>query len=137
MLMVGKVWMLMSDSCRKSKGFTLLELMVVLGLVTVVSAVVFPGLLRLYESVSGAIELEEIVMEINGLGRKSFESGQGFRLNGRNLPLPEGWRLEVHKPVVYTASGVCRGGTVSIIRDNELQLSQRLSPPYCQINHES
>lgn len=128
--------MQMSGSCHKSFGFSLLELLVVLGLVSVVSAVAFPGLLRLYQSVSGAVALEEIVVEINRLGRKSFESGKPFQLTSDSLFLPEGWQIVVPVPITYTAAGVCRGGAISIIKDSEVQRRGQLLPPYCQLAHE-
>lgn len=129
--------MLMLVSCRNSLGFTLLELLVVLGLVTVLLALVFPGLVRLYDSVSGNLERKDIVLQVNGLGRSAFESGLPFELTSQSLDLPAGWQVEVRQPITYTAKGVCRGGTVSLIKDDVLRLEQKLQPPYCQISDES
>ena len=128
--------MQMLASCPRQTGFTLLELMVVLGLVSVVSALAFPGLLRLYESVARTAELKEIVVSINSLGRESFESNKPRKLTGDDLQLPDGWRLHLPKPIYYSAKGVCQGGTIDIIKDDTLQHQELLTPPYCQIRHE-
>ena len=132
--------MLTSVTCRRRQpaGYTLLELLIVMSLVSVVTAVTFPGLQRLYESVNNQVELEELTIEINGLGRKSYESSSAFVLTPKSdLNLPDGWRLEIAKPIRYSQTGFCSGGTISLINDDELQLRQRLTPPYCQIRDES
>lgn len=124
-------------SCRNSDGFTLLELMVVLGLISLVTAVAVPGLTRLYDSVNRAIELDAIVVEINRLGSEAFETGQAFRLVNNGIDLPDGWQLVTDAPVRYSSRGFCSGGTLTLVKDGELQLRQRLTAPYCQVDHES
>ena len=62
-------------SYRNSRGFTLLELLVVLGLMSLVTAVAIPGLVQLYDSIQRNVELESIAAEVNQLGRHSYEQG--------------------------------------------------------------
>ena len=133
----GKVWMRTSDSCLSPRGFTLLELLVVIGIIAVVSAVTFPGLVRLYQSVSNRVELDDIVSDINLLGRRSFESGRSYSLTGSSQILPQGWRLEVPDAIHFSASGACRGGSISFVKNDTLKLRVKLDPPFCQITDEA
>ena len=130
--------MLMSDSCRKQQrrieGFTLLELMVVIGLISVISGVVFPGLLRLYDSVTASVQEEEIVSQINGLGRLAWETGRELDLGSALLDLPEGWQVVTANRVRYRSNGVCLGGQVQLIRNGVVRRDARLSPPYCRMD---
>ncbi len=132
-----KIWMRTSDSYLSLRGFTLIELTIVMGIIAVVSAVAFPGLVRLYQSASNRIELDEVVAEINKLGRRSFESGRTYQLTDSSLALPDGWSVKVPDPINYSASGVCRGGFVSFLKNDALKLRVKLDPPYCQITNEA
>lgn len=123
-------------SYPRQKGFTLLELLVALGLFTAISTVVVPGLLQMYESVTRATELEGIVVSINSLGRESFDARRSMHLTGDKLPMPDGWRLQIPNAIFYSAMGVCHGGLVEIFKDDQLQLRETLSPPYCQMRHD-
>lgn len=128
--------MLMSALSPKASGFTLLELLVVLGLIAVVSSVTFPGLLRLYNSVTRDVEQQEIIAEINRLGRRAWETREPLVLAASTLQMPDGWRLESTSPVRYRDNGVCLGGEVRLIHDDVLRKTLVLKPPYCQVPDE-
>ena len=126
-----------SASCLSIKGFTLLELLVVMGIVAVVSTVAFPGLIRLYESASNKIELDGIVAEINLLGRRSFESGRSYLLTDASQALPKGWALKIPNAIYFSASGTCRGGSIEFLKNDALKLRVKVEPPFCQITDEA
>lgn len=129
--------MLMSASSPdRSAGFSLLELMVVLGLVSLISGVVFPGLARLYDAVQASNEQEEIIAQINMLGVQAWQSRQAFSLLEK-LTLPEGWEVRVRNPIYYRANGFCVGGTAQLVRHGETRRSVSLKSPYCQVQNES
>lgn len=129
--------MQMSDSCRNSRGFTLLELLVVMGLMSLVTAVAMPGLVSLYDAIARNIALEGIAVDINQLGRRTYESGVPVTLSSTAIDLPEGWSLKTPKPIVYSAKGVCQGGTLMLIYDGELVRKAKLNPPYCHVGDDA
>ena len=123
--------------CRNSRGFTLLELLVVLGLMSLVTAVALPGLVNLYDAMSRNVALDSIGAEINGLGRRAYESGAPITLSKESVNLPEGWQLATDSPIVYSAKGACRGGTLRLMLDGELVRRITLKAPYCRVGDET
>ena len=134
--MVVKGWMPMLVLFPRAFGFTLLELLVVLGLIGLVSSVTFPGLLRFYNSISRDVEQQEIIAEINSLGRRAWETREPFVLAASILDMPTGWRLESASPVRYRDNGICLGGEVRLIHDDVQRKTLFLKPPYCQVPDE-
>ena len=148
-----------SGMCRKS-GYSLMELLVVLSLVSLISALAMPNLVTLYRNFSNTLALDEIARQINGIGYRAHLARQSYWLEsiaatdiatnatsinesvnadfGSNaiaigLDLPEGWSLDVIKPVRYSANGACAGGALNIYFQGTLRHSTNLNPPYCQV----
>jgi len=46
------------------------------------------------------------------------------------LPLPEGWVLDLPEPIIYRSSGFCSGGVVRL-RSGAVTYDYRLEPPRC------
>ena len=128
---------------RPKNGYSLMELLVVLSLLSLITAIAMPNLVNLSRSFSGALELESIVRQINGLGFKAYKNEQRFLLEDQSyeinspslaITLPEGWRIDVDRPLTYAANGVCAGGTLKILYEDILRKNIRLEAPYCQIS---
>ena len=132
-----------------SRGYSLMELLVVLSLMAVISAIALPNLVGVYSSFSSRLTLDSLVSEINGVGYKAYEGGRGYVLvdsisnEQKSLPpndvfkftLEEGWRISVSQPIRYASNGACKGGELRIYFNDELMLSDRLAPPFCRINN--
>jgi len=140
----------MSGSCRPdrpSRGFTLLELLVVLTVVGLVTALVAPNLGRLVGSMERAVRRDGLVADIAGLSFRAYSLGQGFELSeaGFNVPLrdgnlvlsvPSGWRVQVETPIRFGFNGLCSGGSLSVSSPDGVVEKLRLVPPACQIVRE-
>jgi len=140
----------MLGSCRpdrKSRGFTLLELLVVLTVVGLVTALVAPNLGRLVGSMERAVRRDGLVADIAGLSFRAYSLGQGFELSeaGFNVPLrdgdlvlsvPSGWRVEVESPIRFSFTGLCSGGSLSVSSPDGVVEKLRLVPPACQVERE-
>jgi len=132
-------WTPMSGSCRATdaqKGFTLVELLVVLAIVAAIAALVAPGGLRAITRAAGterrlAVERALIALPdaARAAGRTVFLGGVGP--DAGSPPLPAGWRIEaLDAPIRYRFDGVCAGGRLRATGDG-LILTYRLPPPYC------
>ena len=131
-----------SATCRRSKtvrlngGFTLLELMVVLALMTLAVGVVLPRLDVLVDGVGAASERETMVEAVASLGLLARSQARQILFDGdlSDLPgeIPSGWRvIPENGPIVFHASGACDGGKVRVLGRNR-QFVYELAPPRCR-----
>lgn len=134
-------------SHRTSRGFTLLELLVVLTVVGLVTALVAPNLGRMVGSMERAVLRDGLVADIAGLSFRAYSLGQGFELSdaGFNLRLrdgdpvlavPSGWRVQVDRPIRFGFNGLCSGGSLSVLSPDGVVEKLRLEAPACQIVRE-
>ena len=84
-----------SDTCPKRTpsrqrqrgfGFTLLELLVVLALLGLVTAIAFPNLERLYVSATQATERDYVLDQVAALGREAVLQGRAYVVFGSAAP---------------------------------------------------
>ncbi|EDN68910.1 hypothetical protein BGP_1299 [Beggiatoa sp. PS] len=68
--------------CRKKipLGFTILELLVVLLIMSLLAGVTIPYLTKMYDSVQKALEHDEIIAQLGSLNYLAFQQGQDFTL---------------------------------------------------------
>jgi general secretion pathway protein G len=137
---------------RPGRGFSLLELLVVLVILGGITGLAMPNLVRLYESVTTAVERDSILDQLSNMGRIALLNQQAYLLDDSRfssdsdqednitadyppyaLELPPGWDIELEKPIIVRANGVCMGGTVSLLYDGEQRFETELQPPYCHV----
>ena len=146
-----------SDTCRKRVrslrgGFTLLELLVVLAVVGLATALAMPNLQRLYAAATRASEQDYVLDQIAGLGREAMLNGRAYVVFGNAPPpdpaegaryadyetyvvdVPEGWRLALDRPLVVLANGVCLGGALTLSHAQSTAVRLELAPPYCRVD---
>lgn len=135
-----------------NRGYTLLELLVVLLIFSLLSALVIPRLTAVYHSFQLAFIRDEIIAQIGSLGYQAFQQGQNLKLiryppNAIEnvdsdeeeieeqpplpLELPDGWQIHTETPIIFQANGVCLGGTV-FVHYQEHIFRLLLEPPFCQ-----
>ena len=99
-----------------ARGFTLLELLLVLVLVALISGLVAPRMLQWVEAARARAGIDKVRADLEAMPRHAFAGAKRINVttNGA-LSLPDGWRLELSNPLVYEANGMTLGGRVRII----------------------
>lgn len=126
-------------------GFTLLEMIVVLLLIGLITAVVMPGLQRMNASLDRALKRDQVAALVNALPVFVRESGRGFLLKERTsvsdgLPvlarqLSElGGGIEAENPIFVSASGFCPFGGKVTITVNGYRYPGKLEGPACRLS---
>lgn len=123
-------------------GFTLLEMLVVMTLVGLLAATVTPRLYKTMERRQVAAERQLLIASIERLGYRSYLDGQSRQLTGSStdnaadypIQLPDGWQLETAKPVEFFSTGICGGGTISLIEPDGSSQRYLLKPPTCKLS---
>lgn len=124
-------------SASRAAGFTLLEMIVVLAILGLATAMVAPAAIRGIDSWRRQSELDSLLDQIRALPGEARGRGRAITLDDESLkastpPLrvaPE-WTLGVPKAWSVSANGVCGGGEVTI--GNEVgQRTIVVSAPFC------
>lgn len=125
-------------------GFTLLEMLVVLAIMGLLLALAFPALATAYDRARFAFGRDTVERELDMLPLRAYGESRRIVLDYPNgqapqettpetvmLNLPEGWRARTEAPIVFTETGVCLGGDVSLALGREI-FTYRLNPPRCR-----
>jgi general secretion pathway protein G len=122
------------------RGYTLLELLLVLALIGLVAGIAVPRVTTLYESFKWAMGRDEALRNIAELGYKAYKQNRAFDLvmypvhdeGVANFPLnlPDGWQITADKPIHYRSNGICDGGTLQLYFGDRI-LDVVLTPPHC------
>lgn len=134
---------------RYVRGFTLLELMIVMVLLGLLAGLTLPALNRWYAALQGRSEAS-LVME--ALRAQSFRAGalrRDLRLTERSfapqaegdkdialarVPLPEGWKLRRLVGATFRANGLCDDGLVALTSSSGSALLILIQGPSCQFS---
>jgi prepilin-type N-terminal cleavage/methylation domain-containing protein len=136
----------MSGSCPRSdgsrpraRGFTLLEILIVLALVSIVAAMVAPRLQRTYDAVARSGNRAEAVRQLERLPLLARDSGRAIVVPAddgaalaRLLQLPPGWQAKTLDPLRIEANGLCHGARIRVQGDGAAE-TWTLSAPDCGI----
>lgn len=120
-------------------GFSLLELLVVLALISMLTAMVAPSLQRTYNAISGSGERAETRRQLERLPLLARAADAPIELStgdtaaiAAQLELPDGWLVRPLEPVRIEASGVCHGARVQI-EGRETIEEVVLASPDCRV----
>lgn len=127
------------------RGFTLLEMVVVLVMMGIVTSLALPGLQKMYDSMAVSLARKDLAMAINHLALDVRHSGHALRLN--NYPadiadLPQAFvkrlsgldvSLQFHEPLFITAGGFCPYENIVDVSKGAKTYQLRLRAPDCRV----
>jgi len=121
---------------RVHAGYTLLEMVVVIALIALATALVAPPGMRMIRSWQDATEVSEVIEQIERLPGAVRAVGNPLTLTGEaaNAPLelPEGWVLILDTPLTVHANGACSNAQARLQTvHQEIQL--RIAVPFCRV----
>lgn len=139
--------MRMSGSCRASdvghrrviaqRGFTLLELLIVLALTSMVVALVAPRLSQTVAAISRSGDRAEVARQLEELPMHARRQAAAIAVQEHAdlstlLDLPEGWSVVALTPLRVRENGICDAADVQV-RTEGLVESWHLQMPDCAV----
>src|SRR5690606_30751487 len=119
------------DSCRRSdrpragRGFSLLEMLVVLVLVSITVALVSPRLAGTVRAIESSGDRAEVVRQLENLPLLARNGGGAIRIvrgdfleSGQWLQVPQGWKLQAMTAIEVAANGICSPARVRVEHDD-------------------
>lgn len=139
----------MDAPSNHARGFTLLEILVVMAIVGLLAGIVLPQMQKMASSVELSNQRTDIKLAVEGLGYQAYAEGRPLVLTSSKsisadvekvvgesaypLQLPPGWQILVEQPIAYSTNGVCGGGRISIVDPENRREAFRLRPPKCLV----
>jgi len=144
-----------SGSCLRSskrlRGYTLLEMVVVLALLAMATALAAPAGYRMIQTWRDASEVDRVIDDLRTLGWRARQEGRTFRTAEGGVleasgdgeaaagdlqwlvdALPEGWMLRFATPLQVQANGVCHDTELALETDRQ-SIGLRIQAPYCNV----
>nr|WP_275401526.1 type II secretion system protein [Wenzhouxiangella limi] len=117
------------------RGFTLMEMMVVMAIIALAVGIVLPRLDAMVSSYGAAAERETVIEAIAALGVHARAEGERITFAGQNEwlqgEIPPHWHIEADPAIVFHPSGACDGGLIQL-RGRDRRFTYRLEPPRCR-----
>lgn len=125
------------DAAAMPSGFTLLEMIVVLAILGLATALVAPAALRGIDSWRRQSEIDSLLDQIRAMPGAARSRGGAIVLSDATLasaqpPLrvAQAWHLSVPSPWQVSAAGVCEGGQVLVANEYGARTIV-VAPPFC------
>lgn len=105
----------------RANGFTLIEMMAVMVIIGLMSAVVLPSFQRWFDGLDGRVQSTELAARLQRLIARAALLGQTFDVTRASasekmadgqtvLTVPEGWQIAESETLRINGSGVCSPG---------------------------
>ncbi|MFM9922031.1 prepilin-type N-terminal cleavage/methylation domain-containing protein [Variovorax sp. H27-G14] len=130
----------------RSGGFTLIEMMAVMVLIALLSAVVLPSFQRWFDGLDSRVQATELASRLQRLYSRTALLGQGFVLTKKSAGepladrnaaflLPSGWSMADDTAIVFSGAGVCAPAVLKL-RSSASQVTLRVAEATCEVSIE-
>lgn len=117
-------------------GYTLLELVVVMAILAMATAIAAPPSYRMILSWQEATQVEDVLQQMEQLPGTVRASGRpldGERNGGIPvIALPEGWSLRMATPLRVLANGACSDARGTLATQQQ-SIDFRILAPFCRV----
>jgi prepilin-type N-terminal cleavage/methylation domain-containing protein len=123
---------------RASRGFTLLELVVVLALLAMATALVAPQGFRMIATWRRATDVDAVLGAMAALGATAQAQGRRIEFAAGPIPadaiagVPDGWTIVLASPLTVEANGAC-SDTRGELRSGGYVRAFALRAPFCRV----
>lgn len=122
------------------RGYTLLEMLVVIGLFALATSLVAPAGYRMATSWREAGRVDDVLKGFSALPLAARASGRQWQVpdasgDGRPPPgvdLPEGWRIEMDTPLLVRANGACTDASGTLFTASQ-SIDFQVAAPFCRV----
>lgn len=130
---------------HKGMGFTLIEMVAVMALVSLMAGIALPAMQRWFDSISNRAQLSEISIQFQRLASRATLLSQTVILNKDSwrdkmndgelmLALPDGWSVTSKTPIIFFHSGVCAGGDVNLQGPQNRNVQLHITSTTCDVS---
>lgn len=152
MFTLGKNWLVSSgkpDACLapgRPHGFTLLEMMVVMVLMGLISAVALPNFERWFSSTQQRVDAARIALQVQNLLSRAAVLNQSLEITPSTarqllvdgkpaLDLPTGWSLQPQDKVSIHGSGYCTPARITFVSKSKQQVAIDIRDQQCSVGY--
>ncbi|MEO9078077.1 MAG: prepilin-type N-terminal cleavage/methylation domain-containing protein [Rhodanobacter sp.] len=124
-----------------SAGYTLLEMVVVLSILAMATAIAAPMGSRMIATWRNATQVQDVIGQIEYLPSTVRSSGNPLLAgpdDSSHLPikLPDGWTLQLHEPLKILVNGDCSSATATLTTTTQ-QIDLQVEAPFCHVKRDS
>lgn len=126
----------MSAIGRRPLGYTLLELVVVMAILAMTTAVAAPPSYRMVRSWQEATQVQDVIEQLERLPGTIRAAGNPLdsRVEGSAIPvkLPPDWTLTMDSPLQVQANGACSGAAGTLTTAQQT-IHLQIYAPFCRV----
>lgn len=121
---------------RRPPGYTLLELVVVMAILAMATAIAAPPSYRMIRTWQEATQVDDVLQQLARLPGTVRDSGTPLDLKAdqgiASIALPPGWTLQLQTPLRVLANGACSDAQ-GVLNTGRQIVAFRIAAPFCRV----
>lgn len=141
---------------QRGAGYTLLEMVVVMAVIAVATAVAAPPSYRMIRSWQEATDVQDVIQQLERLPSKVRADGRPLNIDPqksaatndlpptegqasaphpsleKTIDLPENWQLQVQTPLHVRVNGACSDSQILLVTEQQT-VPLQIQAPFCRV----